>query len=48
MPSIPVDNTYIAECNFMNVVKCFKNPTSKAVDRKGSIMILFYADAIRK
>lgn len=49
MPSlIPGDNTYIGKCNFMNVVKCFKNPTSKAVDRKGSITILFYADANTK
>lgn len=32
----------------MNVVKCFKNPTSKAVESKGNIIILFYAEANRK
>lgn len=49
MPSlISGDNTYIVECNFMNVVKCFKNSTSKAIDSKGNTIILFYADANRK
>lgn len=32
----------------MNVVKCFENPTSKAVEGKGNIMILFYVEANKK